>query len=171
MSKGRQRLQSAILAKRSEQSTSRSGASNPTSRAERAIKLCATSFQKSGVALAIDPPLDVPSRCGTQKRPAWEAMHAPSLDVPRTGAAPSRPSITQLAAGAGARFARAVCLPASHVTVGPGADRVRPQEGQSCVFFIKPSHLRHRHLRPTERSARDAAFRRARCRASRCGDQ
>jgi hypothetical protein len=43
------------------------------------------------------------------KRSAWEAMHAPSLDVLRTGAAPCRSAI-----------------PASHVTVGPGADRVRP---------------------------------------------
>ena len=76
------------------------------------------------------------------ERPAWEAMHAPSLDAQRTGAAPCRSSI-----------------PANHVTVGPGAESVRPQEGQSCVFFIKPSHLRHRHIRLAERSARDAAFR------------
>ena len=37
--------------------------------------------KKGGVALALDPSPDVPSRCGTQQGgPAWEAMHAPSLD-------------------------------------------------------------------------------------------
>jgi hypothetical protein len=71
---------------------------------------------------------------GTQQGgPAREAMHAPSLDGQRTGQARCQSS-----------------TPAIHVTVGPGADRVRPQEGQSCVFFIKPSHLRHRHLRLAE---------------------
>jgi hypothetical protein len=60
------------------------------------------------------------------ERSAWEAMHAPSLDVLRTGAAQCRSSI-----------------PASHVTVGPARIAYGPQEGQTCVFFIKPSHLRH----------------------------
>ena len=64
----------------------------------------------AGVALAFDPSADVPSRCGTQQGgPAWEAMHAPSLD--------------------GQRIAQARCqsaFPADHVMVGPGADRVRP---------------------------------------------
>ena len=67
-----------------------------------------------GVALAFGPSPVVPSRCGTQQGgPAREAMHAPSLDGQRTGQARCQSS-----------------TPANHVTVGPGADRVRaPKKG------------------------------------------
>jgi hypothetical protein len=52
------------------------------------------------------------------RRPAWEAMHAPSLDGQRTSQARCQSPI-----------------PANHVTVGPGADRVRPpRRAVSCLL-------------------------------------
>ena len=77
---------------------------------EVASERCASSSKK--IAAWLSRSTHLPTyRQGAERntRSAWEAMHAPSLDVLRTGAAQSRSSI-----------------PASHVTVGPGADRVRP---------------------------------------------
>jgi hypothetical protein len=88
---------------------------------------CASSSRKNAAWLS--PSTHLPTyRQDAERntRSAWEAMHAPSLDARQTCAAQSGSSITQLAAGAGARFARPICLLANHVMVGPGADRVRP---------------------------------------------